>query len=51
MIGSQRATAPSLQLLAARVESGNPLRVGLIGAGRFGTMFLARLVACRGCMC
>ena len=33
-------------MLAARAESGNPLRVGLIGAGRFGAMFLsqARLV-------
>ncbi len=31
-----------LQLLAARVESGNPLRVGLIGAGKFGTMFLSQ---------
>jgi len=37
LIGSQL-----LQLLAARVESGNPLRVGLIGAGRFGTMFLSQ---------
>ena len=33
------------RLLAARAESGNPLRVGLIGAGRFGTMFLGQ--ACR----
>ena len=37
MTGSQL-----LQLLAARVESGNPLRVGLIGAGRFGAMFLSQ---------
>ncbi len=29
-------------LLAARAEAGNPLRVGLIGAGKFGTMFLAQ---------
>ncbi len=28
--------------LAARVESGRPLRVGLIGAGKFGTMFLTQ---------
>ncbi|HEU4798140.1 MAG TPA: Gfo/Idh/MocA family oxidoreductase, partial [bacterium] len=28
--------------LAARGESGNPLRVGLIGAGKFGTMFLSQ---------
>lgn len=35
-----------LDLLAARREAGRPLRVGLIGAGKFGTMFLsqARLV-------
>ena len=33
------------RLLAARAKSGNPLRVGLIGAGRFGTMFLGQ--ACR----
>ena len=31
-----------LQLLAARAESGSPLRVGLIGAGKFGTMFLSQ---------
>ena len=30
-----------LRHLASRGESGNPLRVGLIGAGKFGTMFLA----------
>ena len=29
-------------LLAAREESGRPLRVGLIGAGKFGTMFLTQ---------
>ncbi|RMF32857.1 MAG: flagellar biosynthesis protein FlgA, partial [Alphaproteobacteria bacterium] len=29
-------------LLKARVEAGNPLRVGLIGAGKFGSMFLAQ---------
>jgi predicted homoserine dehydrogenase-like protein len=28
--------------LAARGESGRPLRVGLIGAGKFGTMFLSQ---------
>jgi predicted homoserine dehydrogenase-like protein len=27
---------------SARAESGNPVRVGLIGAGKFGTMFLAQ---------
>jgi predicted homoserine dehydrogenase-like protein len=31
-----------LQLLAARAESDRPLRVGVIGAGRFGTMFLSQ---------
>jgi predicted homoserine dehydrogenase-like protein len=31
-----------LSLLAARAEAGRPLRVGLIGAGKFGAMFLAQ---------
>ena len=31
-----------LELLAARAGSGNPLRVGLIGAGKFGTTFLSQ---------
>lgn len=31
-----------LQQLHARADSGNPLRVGLIGAGKFSTMFLAQ---------
>lgn len=35
-------TGNLLSLLAARVEAGRPLRVGLIGVGRFGTMFLAQ---------
>lgn len=30
------------RLLAARAESGRPVRVGLIGAGKFGSMFLAQ---------
>jgi predicted homoserine dehydrogenase-like protein len=30
------------RLLAARAEAGAPIRVGLIGAGKFGTMFLAQ---------
>jgi predicted homoserine dehydrogenase-like protein len=30
------------RLLSARAESGRPVRVGLIGAGKFGTMFLAQ---------
>lgn len=37
MMGSQL-----LQLLAARKATDNPLRVGLIGAGKFGTMFLSQ---------
>ncbi|MCI0526283.1 MAG: hypothetical protein L0Y56_02345, partial [Nitrospira sp.] len=37
-----------LQLLAARAESGNPLRVGLIGAGKFGTMFLSQALRVQG---
>jgi len=35
MVGGQL-----LALLGARAEMGRPLRVGLIGAGKFGTMFL-----------
>jgi predicted homoserine dehydrogenase-like protein len=31
-----------LPLLAARAAAGEPLRVGLIGAGKFGTMFLSQ---------
>ncbi len=31
-----------MQLLAERAESATPLRVGLIGAGKFGTMFLSQ---------
>ncbi len=30
-------------LLAARLDSGRPVRVGLIGAGKFGSMFLAQV--------
>ena len=30
------------RMLAARAEEGRPLRVGMIGAGKFGTMFLAQ---------
>ena len=30
------------RLLAARAAAGNPVRVGLIGAGKFGTMYLAQ---------
>ncbi len=35
-------SADLLALLAARAEADRPLRVGLIGAGKFGTMFLAQ---------
>ena len=28
--------------LCARQDAGNPIRVGLIGAGKFGAMFLAQ---------
>ena len=31
------------RLLAARLEAGAPVRVGLIGAGKFGSMFLAQV--------
>lgn len=30
------------RLLAARAEAGNPLKVGIIGAGKFGSMFLSQ---------
>jgi predicted homoserine dehydrogenase-like protein len=33
-------TGQILSLLTSRAEAGHPLRVGLIGAGKFGTMFL-----------
>ena len=39
---------PLLQLLEARAESDTPLRVGLIGAGKFGTMFLSQAQRLRG---
>src|SRR5271170_7659419 len=35
-------------LLAARVEAGKPVRVGLIGAGKFGSMFLAQVPSIKG---
>jgi predicted homoserine dehydrogenase-like protein len=35
-------------LLAARVDAGNPVRVGLIGAGKFGSMFLAQVPSIAG---
>lgn len=30
------------KLLAARAEQGKPIRIGLIGAGKFGSMILAQ---------
>src|SRR5262249_47170131 len=35
-------------LLAARVEAGSPVRVVLIGAGKFGSMFLAQVPTTKG---
>ncbi len=35
-------------LLAARLEAGRPVRTGLIGAGKFGSMFLAQVPAIAG---
>src|SRR5947207_6710271 len=35
-------------LLAARVEADKPVRVGLIGAGKFGSMFLAQVPSIAG---
>ena len=31
------------RLLLERAQSGNPVRVGLIGAGKFGSMFLSQV--------
>src|SRR5215469_13247281 len=36
------------RLLLERAEAGHPVRVGLIGAGKFGTMFLAQALRTRG---
>ncbi|HUC51301.1 MAG TPA: Gfo/Idh/MocA family oxidoreductase [Xanthobacteraceae bacterium] len=35
-------------LLAARIDANKPVRVGLIGAGKFGSMFLAQVPSIRG---
>jgi predicted homoserine dehydrogenase-like protein len=35
-------------LLAARLDSGKPVRIGLIGAGKFGSMFLAQVPSIKG---
>ena len=36
------------RMLAARAEENRPVRVGLIGAGKFGTMYLAQVRATTG---
>ena len=36
------------RLLAKRLEAGRPVRVGLIGAGKFGSMFLAQVPSTPG---
>ena len=36
------------KLIAKRAEEGRPIRVGMIGAGKFGTMFLAQAERQRG---
>ena len=36
------------RMLAARAEAGEPVRIGQIGAGKFGTMFLAQARLTRG---
>jgi len=36
------------RLLQSRAASGNPVRVGLIGAGKFGSMFLAQIPTTNG---
>jgi predicted homoserine dehydrogenase-like protein len=47
--GLPRSDVLNLQsLLAARADADKPVRVGLIGAGKFGSMFLAQVPAIRG---
>jgi predicted homoserine dehydrogenase-like protein len=36
------------RLLGQRLDAGRPVRVGLIGAGKFGSMFLAQIPSTRG---
>src|SRR3979411_2281045 len=36
------------RLLQQRAEAGRPVRVGLIGAGKFGSMFLSQVPTTRG---
>ena len=36
------------RLLGQRLEAGRPVRVGLIGAGKFGSMFLAQIPSTQG---
>ncbi len=48
-MGSLGETAMNLhRLLARRVAEGKPVRVGLIGAGKFGSMFLAQVPSTPG---
>src|SRR5436309_14521444 len=42
MLGDTVTSGQLLALLGARAEAGTPLRVGLISAGKFGTMFLSQ---------
>ena len=35
-------------LLAARIDANRPVRAGLIGAGKFGSMFLAQVPSIKG---
>src|SRR3954451_3892583 len=45
----KRATPMNLhRLLGQRLEAGRPVRVGLIGAGKFGSMFLAQISSTPG---
>src|ERR1700684_2543550 len=45
----RRSDVLNLQsLLAARADADKPVRVGLIGAGKFGSMFLAQVPSIRG---
>ena len=45
---SEERNDKSLTLLAARAAEGRPVRVGLIGAGKFGSMVLAQAQRIRG---
>ena len=36
------------RMLVQRAEEGRPLRIGLIGAGKFGSMYLSQVLRTRG---